>query len=129
MNITSFLRRMSDEPSVRPFARVEKTIAAHHQGSVYFQATYWPAKHISPDLTERLLPGTIVKVLGREGLTLMVAPVAYKASLSAQDEVNLFSELSDTVGSCIDVVQSSTKKLRQETATDLTALEKAVEGL
>ncbi len=77
MNITSFLRRMSAEPSVRPFARVERTISGYYAGRVYFQATYWPARLEQPQFLDRLLPGTMVKVLGREGLTLLVAPVQH----------------------------------------------------
>ena len=77
MNITSFLRSMSAEPSVRPFARVERTISGYYAGRVYFQATYWPARLKKPEFSDRLLPGTRVQVLGREGLTLLVAPVQH----------------------------------------------------
>lgn len=77
MNITSFLRGMSTENSVSPFARVERTIYRYDPGRVYFQATYWPARLEQPQFLERLLPGTKVKVLGRDGLTLLVAPVQH----------------------------------------------------
>ena len=77
MNITSFLNRISKEPSVRPFARVERTISGYYPGRVYFQATYWPARLENPQFLDRLLPGMMVKVLAREGLTLLVAPVNY----------------------------------------------------
>lgn len=75
MNITSFLHRMSAEPSVRPFARVERTINGYYPGRVYFQATYWPARLEQSQVLDRLLPGTMVEVLGRDGSTLLVAPV------------------------------------------------------
>ncbi len=75
MNITSFLRRISAETSVRPFARVERTIFGYYPGRVYFQATYWPARLEQPQFLDRLLPGARVKVMGRDGLTLLVAPV------------------------------------------------------
>lgn len=78
MNITSFLSRISKEPpSVRPFARVERTISGYYPGRVYFQSTYWPARLDQPQFLDRLLPGTMVKVLGRDGLTLLVAPVQH----------------------------------------------------
>ena len=75
MNITSFLRGVSVEPSVRPFARVERTISGYYPGRVYFQATYWPARLQYPQFLDRLLPGEMVTVVASEGLTLLVAPV------------------------------------------------------
>ena len=85
MNITSFLRRMSTGTSVRPFARVERTISGYYPGRVYFQATYWPARLQQPQFLDRLLPGMMVQVIGRDGLTLLVAPVPYpKQNVNAQ---------------------------------------------
>ena len=74
MNITSFLRT-SAEPTVNPIARVDKTITGCEPGRVYFQGTYWPAKLKQPNYISRLCPGTKVRVLGRESLTLLIIPV------------------------------------------------------
>ena len=85
MNLTSFLRA-SREPSVRPLARVERTINGFFSGRVYFQATYWPARLLNPQFSDKLLPGTMVIVVGREGLTLLVDQVPDLAQNTNEQE-------------------------------------------
>lgn len=58
--------------------RVERTINGYYSGRVYFKATYWPAKLEHPQAMCRLLPGTWVRVIGRDGLTLLISPIKEK---------------------------------------------------
>jgi hypothetical protein len=55
-------------------AEVEETITLHQRGRVKFMATYWFARFYNPHGPIEALPGTCVKVIGREGLTLLVVP-------------------------------------------------------
>jgi NfeD-like C-terminal, partner-binding len=55
-------------------AEVEETITLHQRGRVRFEATYWFARFYNPQGPIESLPGTCVKVIGREGLTLLVMP-------------------------------------------------------
>ncbi|NET38966.1 MAG: hypothetical protein F6K19_44500, partial [Cyanothece sp. SIO1E1] len=54
--------------------KVERTISPFHPGRVYFQATYWPARFYDASCQVIASPGDPVKVMGREGLTLLVMP-------------------------------------------------------
>ncbi len=53
---------------------VDQTITQHQRGRVKFLATTWFARFYHPNCAEAL-PGTPVRVIGREGLTLLVVPV------------------------------------------------------
>jgi hypothetical protein len=53
---------------------VEQTITQHQRGRVKFMATTWFARFYHPNCAE-VLPGMPVKVIGREGLTLLVVPM------------------------------------------------------
>ncbi len=55
-------------------AEVEETITLHQRGRVRFEATDWFARFYNPQGPVESLPGTCVKVIGREGLTLLVVP-------------------------------------------------------
>jgi membrane protein implicated in regulation of membrane protease activity len=55
---------------------VERTITPLDAGRVYFQATYWPARLYQPTSSDALQPGDPVEVLGRDGLTLLIKPLA-----------------------------------------------------
>ncbi|NER81762.1 MAG: hypothetical protein F6K42_19810 [Leptolyngbya sp. SIO1D8] len=74
MSLTTVLGN-SKERSFSGFGRVERTINGYYSGRVYFEATYWPAKLQQPQKTCKLSPGSRVRVMGREGLTLLVSPV------------------------------------------------------
>lgn len=52
---------------------VKQAIRPFYPGRVQFRATYWPAR-LERNSPERLEPGDLVEVLGREGLTLLVKP-------------------------------------------------------
>jgi len=53
-------------------ASVEQPITPYQRGRVKFMATTWFARFYNPTKPMEALPGTAVKVIGREGLTLLV---------------------------------------------------------
>lgn len=57
--------------------RVECPITAQIKGRVFFEGTYWPAQvyEAATDATDALAVSSWVTVVGRRGLTLLVAPV------------------------------------------------------
>lgn len=56
-------------------SEVEQTITPHQRGRVRFMATSWFAQFYQPNGQTETLPGTSVRVIGRQGLTLLVMPV------------------------------------------------------
>ncbi len=54
---------------------VSETITRQQRGRVKFMATYWFARFYDTNDSVEALPGTSVKVIGREGLTLLVVPI------------------------------------------------------
>jgi hypothetical protein len=54
---------------------VEQTITQQQRGRIRFMATTWFARFYQPNTHTEALPGTFVKVIGREGLTLLVIAV------------------------------------------------------
>lgn len=58
-------------------ARVDCPITAEAKGRVFFEGTYWPAQVYQGDINASyaLAVSTWVRVVGRQGLTLLVAPV------------------------------------------------------
>ncbi|MCG8361720.1 MAG: NfeD family protein [Pseudanabaenales cyanobacterium] len=76
MNLAPILEmsEFSSFLSVKDTARVEKTITPGCGGRVYFQATYWPARFYQSDCQLTVLPGDLVTIVGRQGLTLLVKP-------------------------------------------------------
>ena len=54
--------------------KVEQEIKPLQPGRVYYRATYWPAQFSNLNCTAKVLPGDSVKVVGRQGLTLLVLP-------------------------------------------------------
>jgi membrane protein implicated in regulation of membrane protease activity len=52
---------------------VEKTITSTQVGRVRFQGSTWKARLYSPDASP-LMYGDSVKILGRQGITLLVMP-------------------------------------------------------
>ncbi|MBW4694675.1 MAG: NfeD family protein [Lyngbya sp. HA4199-MV5] len=54
---------------------VEQTITRNQRGRVKFLATTWFARFYQSTAQTQALPGTRVKVIGREGLTLLVVAV------------------------------------------------------
>ncbi|MBW4475048.1 MAG: NfeD family protein [Stenomitos rutilans HA7619-LM2] len=55
---------------------VEQPITLHQRGRVKFMATTWFARFYQPHAQTQALPGMRVKVIGREGLTLLVVAVS-----------------------------------------------------
>jgi len=55
--------------------QVEQPITLHQRGRVKFLATTWFAQFYQPTAQTQALAGTRVKVIGREGLTLLVVAV------------------------------------------------------
>jgi len=55
--------------------RVEQPMTQHQRGRVRFMATTWFARFYQPNAQKEVLPGTPVRVIGREGLTLLVVAV------------------------------------------------------
>ncbi len=55
--------------------QVEQPITLHQRGRVKFMATTWFAQFYQPTAQTQALAGTRVKVIGREGLTLLVVAV------------------------------------------------------
>jgi len=73
--------------------KVEEKITLHQQGWVRFMATYWSARFYQPTGMAEALPGTSVKVIGIEGLTLLVIPISNEvnqpqAPISKRPEAN-----------------------------------------
>lgn len=55
--------------------QVEIAIAPHQRGRVHCQGTYWPARFYYGDCQLEVKPEDFVKVVGREGITLLVVPL------------------------------------------------------
>ena len=75
MSLTGFLQA-SGQFAADGQGQVVQTINGHYAGRVVFETTYWTARLHPPQPNCRLLPGTMVQIVGREGLTLLVSPVA-----------------------------------------------------
>jgi membrane protein implicated in regulation of membrane protease activity len=60
-------------------AIVDVTISCDRPGRVKYQSSYWPARFLQPycDSQETIVlkPKEEVRVVGREGITLLVAPI------------------------------------------------------
>lgn len=64
---------VTTELFARPaLGEVMKTISLDQRGRVKFEATYWFARFYSSHSQDRAEPGTLVSVIGREGLTLLI---------------------------------------------------------
>lgn len=55
---------------------VEEAISLNTPGRVKFKSSYWPARLYQVENEIVLCPDQFVNVIGREGLTLLVCPVA-----------------------------------------------------
>ena len=90
MNLSQFLSRQrtlnascqQEAHQWQEQGKVEKMITAQTTGRVYFQSTYWPACLASSNGRTLVLPDTLVKVVGRQGITLIVVPTSLVASAS-----------------------------------------------
>ena len=69
----------SEPESFKGTGKVERTIAHDQSGRVYFQATYWPAKFCNSACQLKAFPGESIKIIGRQGLTLLVSPIGQQA--------------------------------------------------
>jgi hypothetical protein len=74
MNLSGFPEPIEffDSPGV---GEVEEMITPQQLGRVRFMSTIWYAQFYSPLPLGKALPGTKVRVLGREGLILLVVPI------------------------------------------------------
>jgi membrane protein implicated in regulation of membrane protease activity len=72
MNLTHTIE-LFDTPKT---ARVDCPITAQVKGRVFCEGTYWPAQVYGADTnaTYALAVSTWVRVVGRQGLTLLVSP-------------------------------------------------------
>lgn len=57
-------------------ARVDRPISPHQRGRVFFKGTYWPARFYQPEAFIQVDASSMVTVVGRQGVTLLVAPLA-----------------------------------------------------
>jgi hypothetical protein len=71
MSLTSLPETIEWFPYVE-LGEVEQAITTHQRGRVRFMATSWFARFYQPNGQTEVLPGTTVKVIGRQGLTLLV---------------------------------------------------------
>lgn len=71
MNLTFVPETIEFFPNAEP-GKVEQTITRHQPGRVRSMATSWFARFYDPDRQTEMLPGTLVKVVGRAGITLLV---------------------------------------------------------
>lgn len=64
--------------------RVERPITALRRGRVFYEGSYWPARRYdsleATSISEVLETATVVKVVGRQGLTLLVVPAIATAA-------------------------------------------------
>ncbi|NET31351.1 MAG: hypothetical protein F6K19_05035 [Cyanothece sp. SIO1E1] len=61
-------------------ATVVTPIEPQQKGRVRFQATEWPARFYPDDALLSAMPDTQVKVIGREGIALLIAPCQFRST-------------------------------------------------
>lgn len=54
--------------------KVEKSITSNTKGWIKFQGSYWSAKLYNSSQIGTISSGQLVKIVGREGITLLVIP-------------------------------------------------------
>lgn len=72
MNLSTTLPttiEMFDRPAL---GQVVKAVSPNQRGRIKFDATYWFARFSDSNITETIVPGMLVLVVGREGITLLV---------------------------------------------------------
>lgn len=60
------------------YAIVDKPIALHQPGRIKYQGTYWKAALADPSC-ERIEVGESVRVVDRQGITLLVIPASFES--------------------------------------------------
>jgi len=55
-------------------ATVDTTIAPNQPGRVWYWGSYWPARLYANNCAQTFTPTEVVSVVGRQGITLLVAP-------------------------------------------------------
>jgi len=75
MNRSSIFSTLTLSPS-QCQGFVDQVVTPFRSGRVYFQATYWPARLSQTSTSKKLPPGAPVEIVGREGLTLLIQPIA-----------------------------------------------------
>jgi membrane protein implicated in regulation of membrane protease activity len=61
---------------------VDQVVTETSRGRVYFKASFWPAQLAHSNITQSLLPGEPIEVVGRKGITLLIRPLTSKKKLS-----------------------------------------------
>ena len=84
MSLSDFLVRTELFP-FSGIGKVEETISAEQLGRVRFQATYWRARFQQPSYPQAISPGNKIRIVGREGLTLLVAPLEVREANASGD--------------------------------------------
>jgi len=74
MNYVAIVPSVIESFNQPNIAIVEETITKDKRGRVKFMGTYWFARFLDTSYDDEALLNTIVKVVGREGLTLIVIP-------------------------------------------------------
>lgn len=81
MNLNYLLASTEIELFEEPMlGTVEMAIAPNQRGRVHCQGTYWPARFYHPDCQVWVQPEDAVRVIAREGITLLVMPVVMPVS-------------------------------------------------
>ncbi|MBE9227872.1 hypothetical protein IQ264_20835 [Phormidium sp. LEGE 05292] len=55
---------------------VERTITQNQPGRVKCLGSYWPARFYHSNCDDIVIPDDFVKVVGRQGITMLVVPVS-----------------------------------------------------
>lgn len=73
----AFFDRKSPIVPLGGIGKVKQAITSSKPGRIYYRATYWPARFSELYEPQTIIPGEQVRVVGRQGLTLLVVPESY----------------------------------------------------
>jgi len=74
--VSLFVREKVEMFSEAFMGTVEKKITPNQPGRVRCLASYWPARFYHSNCEVTVFPDDFVKVVGREGITMLVVPVS-----------------------------------------------------
>ncbi|MGA9378916.1 MAG: NfeD family protein [Phormidium sp.] len=72
--VSLFVREKVEMFSEAVMGTVEKTITQNHPGRVKCLGSYWPAQFYHSNCDVIVFPDDFVKVVGRQGITMLVVP-------------------------------------------------------